>query len=69
MAASRSWVSHQNGSSGAIRNRTVPTIDAWEAMTDHSARTVSADAPCTRSTNRSLFPPSQRYAAKPSSAR
>src|ERR1700733_10821563 len=61
IVASRSLVSHQNGSSGAVYRLTVDAVEECEATTDQSARRLSRDAACRCSTNTaSSPPPSQR---------
>src|ERR1700733_9831977 len=61
IVASRSLVSHQNGSSGAVYRLTVEAVEECEATTDQSARRLSRDAACRCSTNTaSSPPPSQR---------
>ena len=56
MVASRSAVSHQNGSLGAVSAVTVRATEECEAITDQSARSASGVAACTRSTSRFACP-------------
>jgi hypothetical protein len=51
MVASRSAVSHQNGSSGAASAVTVRVTEECEAITDQRARSASGVTAWTRSTN------------------
>ena len=61
IVASRSLVSHQNGSFGAVYRLTVEAVEECEAITDQSARRLSGDTACRCSTNRASSPaPSQR---------
>ena len=47
-------MSHQNGSLGAVQPRTVRATEAFDAITDHRARSARGVAACTRSTHSSL---------------
>ena len=55
--ASRSRVSHQNGSAGAVMPVTLSAVEQCEAITDQSARSACGDLACTRSTHRSSSGP------------